>query len=193
MEPTDWAPEHSGALRELFALHLSFARIAAAINRKFNTTYSRNAVLGRARRMGLAGNDRSGSPPYAQPRLDRPGEIHLVESTSPRFPWPVPPFRGTKPVELRCVEIDPRHLSPDRTGTRQLPLPLRWGRRGRSHHLLRSSTPAWLELLHTAFSSEPRPRHAIGAHGVHRLAQAGRDGMNSNARFFRAQSKSHRS
>jgi GcrA cell cycle regulator len=23
----------------------------------------------------------------------------------------VPPFEGTKPVELRCVEIDPRHLS----------------------------------------------------------------------------------
>ncbi|MBR1270980.1 hypothetical protein JQ629_26235 [Bradyrhizobium sp. AUGA SZCCT0222] len=111
MEPIDWAPEHSGALRELFALHLSFARIAAAINRKFNTAYSRNAVLSRARRMGLAGNDRSGSPPYSQPRLDRPGEIHLVKSTSPSFPWPVPPFRGAKPVELRCVEIDPLHLS----------------------------------------------------------------------------------
>ena len=111
MEPTDWAPEHSGALRELFALHLSFARIAAVINERFNTVYSRNAVLGRARRMGLAGNDRSGSSRCAQPRLDRPGEVHLVESTSPRFSWPVPPFKATKPFELRCVEIDPRHLS----------------------------------------------------------------------------------
>jgi len=111
MEPTDWAPEHSGALRELFALHLSFARIAAVINRKFNTGYSRSAVLSRARRMGLAGNDRSGLAPGAQPRLDRPGEVHLVQSTSPKFPWPVPPVKETKPVELRCVEIDPRHLS----------------------------------------------------------------------------------
>jgi GcrA cell cycle regulator len=111
MEPTDWAPEHSGALRELFALRLSFARIAAVINKKFNTVYSRNAVLSRARRMGLAGNDRSGLSPCAQSRLDRPGEVHLVESTSPKFPWPVPPFKETKPVELRCVEIDPRHLS----------------------------------------------------------------------------------
>ncbi|MBR1233840.1 GcrA family cell cycle regulator [Bradyrhizobium sp. AUGA SZCCT0182] len=111
MEPTDWAPEHSGALRELFALHLSFARIAATINRKFNTAYSRNAVLGRARRMGLAGDDRSGSSPGVEPQLTRPGQIHLVEATSLRFPWPVPPLRGMKPVELRCVEIDPLHLS----------------------------------------------------------------------------------
>ncbi|CAN7424626.1 hypothetical protein LJR220_003822 [Bradyrhizobium sp. LjRoot220] len=107
MEPTDWPPEHSGALRELFALHLSFARIAAAINRKFSTAYTRNAVLGRAKRMGLVGTDRSES----QPALNRSGRIHLVEQTSPRFPWPVPPFKGTKPVELRCVEIDPLHLS----------------------------------------------------------------------------------
>ncbi|MBR1214033.1 GcrA family cell cycle regulator [Bradyrhizobium sp. JYMT SZCCT0180] len=111
MEPTDWAPEHSGALRELFALRLSFARIAAAINRKFNTAYSRNAVLSRARRMGLAWNDRTESSPCGQPRLSRPSEIHLVKSTSPRFPWPMPPFRGTKPVRLRCVETEPLHLS----------------------------------------------------------------------------------
>lgn len=110
MEPTDWAPEHSGALRELFALGLSFARIAAVINRKFSTVYSRNAVLSRARRMGLAWHDRSGLSRFAQPRLDRPGEVHLVVSTSPKFPWPVPPFE-TKRVELRCVEVDPRHLS----------------------------------------------------------------------------------
>ena len=111
MEPTDWAPEHSGALRELFALNWSFAKIAAAINRKFSTAYSRSAVLGRAKRMGLAGSDRSGSSPCGEPRLNRPGEIHLVESTSPRFPWAVPPFREAKPVELRCVEIDPLHLA----------------------------------------------------------------------------------
>jgi len=109
MESTDWAPEHSGALRELFARRLSFAGIAAAINKKFNTSYSRAAVLGRARRMGLA--ERSRLSPCAQPRLDRLGEVHLVEPAPPRVPWPVPPFKGTKPVELRCVEIAPRYLT----------------------------------------------------------------------------------
>ena len=112
MEPTDWAPEHSGALRELFALHLSFGRIAAAINRKFNTNYSRSAVLGRARRMGLAGTERSELSPCAQPHLHLLGQAHLVvEQRSPRFPWTEPPVRETKPVELRCIGIDPRHLS----------------------------------------------------------------------------------
>ena len=39
------------------------------------------------------------------------GEARPVEPTSPRFIWPVPAFGETKPVQLRCVEIDPRHLS----------------------------------------------------------------------------------
>lgn len=112
MEPTDWAPEHSGALRELFARHLSFGRIAAAINKKFSTNYSRSAVLGRARRMGLAGAGQSELSAGAQPQGQPLGQVHLVvEQRSPRFPLPVPPFRGTRPVELRCIEVDPRHLS----------------------------------------------------------------------------------
>lgn len=109
MEPMDWAPEHSGALRELFALRLSFAGIAAAINKKFNTAYSRSAVLGRARRMGLAETERLS--PCAQPRLDRLGEVRLLEPAPPRVPWRVPRFEETRPVQLRCVEIEPRHLT----------------------------------------------------------------------------------
>ena len=52
MEPFNWASEHSDALRELIALPLSCSEAAAAINRKFGTLYTRNAVLSRARRMG---------------------------------------------------------------------------------------------------------------------------------------------
>ena len=57
MEPSNWAPEHSDALRECFAQSLSCLEAATAINRKFKTSYSRNAVLGRATRMGLAGRN----------------------------------------------------------------------------------------------------------------------------------------
>jgi GcrA cell cycle regulator len=45
MEPTNWAPEHSDALREHLAKGMSFSEIAKAINSRFNTTYSRNAAL----------------------------------------------------------------------------------------------------------------------------------------------------
>jgi GcrA cell cycle regulator len=111
MEPTNWAPEHSGALRDLRAQRLSFSEIAAAINKRFNTAYSRNATVGRARRMGLVGPDRPELLPCAQSRLDRLGEVRLVEPASPKFHWPMPPFEGKQPLKLRCVEIDPRHLS----------------------------------------------------------------------------------
>ena len=53
MEPSNWAPAHSDALRKYFAMGMSFAEIARAINAKFKTHYSRCAVIGRARRLGL--------------------------------------------------------------------------------------------------------------------------------------------
>jgi GcrA cell cycle regulator len=58
MEQTNWAPEHSAALSEYLAQGMSYSEIARAINAKFNTTYSRNAALGRAQRMGLGGTSR---------------------------------------------------------------------------------------------------------------------------------------
>jgi hypothetical protein len=41
MEATNWAPEHSDALREFLGLGMSFSEIAKAINSRFKTTYSR--------------------------------------------------------------------------------------------------------------------------------------------------------
>jgi GcrA cell cycle regulator len=53
MQPSNWAPEHSDALRELLARGMSYSEIAGAINEKFGTCYTRNATIGRGRRMGL--------------------------------------------------------------------------------------------------------------------------------------------
>src|ERR1700736_4794302 len=75
MEATNWAPEHSDALREYFARDMSFSEIAKAINSKFKTAYSRNATLGRAKRMGLGGSNRPESLPPVKPRLNRLGEL----------------------------------------------------------------------------------------------------------------------
>jgi hypothetical protein len=112
MEPTNWAPEHSDALREHLAKGMSFSEIAKAINSRFNTTYSRNAALGRARRMGLAGEERSASPLDAKPlTLPRVGEARSTELRMAAFHWPAPVFERVKPKKLRCVKIEPRHLS----------------------------------------------------------------------------------
>ena len=38
-------------------------------------------------------------------------EPRVRDFGKPALPWPVPAFRATKPVKLRCVAIEPRHLS----------------------------------------------------------------------------------
>jgi GcrA cell cycle regulator len=107
MQSMSWAREHCDALRDYYARGLSFAEIAEAINAKFKTAYSRNAAIGRARRMGLAGPERSKPPPkVSAPRLDRIRERHAASS------WRLMPvLEPAETVKLRCVEIDPRHLS----------------------------------------------------------------------------------
>ena len=54
MQSISWAPGHTDALREYLAKGMSYSEIAGAINAKFGTAFSRNAAIGRARRMGLA-------------------------------------------------------------------------------------------------------------------------------------------
>jgi GcrA cell cycle regulator len=111
MQSTDWPPEHSEALREYHAKGMSYREIARAINAKFGTGYSRSAALGRGKRIGLAGPDRPDqgpkpAPKAMRPRLRGPRERHAPES---RRPLPASESVGT--VKLRCVDIDPRHLS----------------------------------------------------------------------------------
>ena len=111
MELFNWASEHSDALREFIALRLSCSEAAAAINRKFGTFYTRNAVLSRARRMGLMAPRPPESSPGGISALNRLGGVRPPE---PRLPWlyrPMPVFERTETEPLRCVEVEPRHLS----------------------------------------------------------------------------------
>ena len=105
--------EHSQALREYLAKGLSFAEIARAINARFNTAYSRNATIGRARRIGLAGPERSDGPAAPKPPANPPGEASQDARKLMRHNSR--PNRGGFPtrgrLQLRCVGIVPRHLS----------------------------------------------------------------------------------
>jgi len=53
--PIAWTPDHDAVLRDNHekGLPLSYAQVAAAINDKFGTVFSRNAAIGRAKRIGL--------------------------------------------------------------------------------------------------------------------------------------------
>ena len=112
MELSNWAPEHSDALRDLIARGMSYSEAARTINSRFNTSYTRSAALGRARRLSLEAEDRQKpSMPtkpidlhdIAEPRSGALGTAALL--------WPTPVFKEIKPVKLRCVGIEPRHLS----------------------------------------------------------------------------------
>jgi GcrA cell cycle regulator len=111
MQSTDWAREHSDALREYFGRGMSFSEIAEAINARFNTAYSRSAVLGRARRLGLDRASRPGDRPMPRPRVRLPDPPRRRECDAAALPWPMRVIEPAKPVKLRCVEIVPRHVS----------------------------------------------------------------------------------
>jgi GcrA cell cycle regulator len=115
MQSTNWTDEHSEALRKFLANGMSYSEIAEAINAKFNAAYSRNATIGRAKRMGLAGPDRLKDLPTYRPGLPpEPGTAQLHrprERHESGFMRPKPVFEIVDTVKLRSVEIDPRHLS----------------------------------------------------------------------------------
>jgi GcrA cell cycle regulator len=111
MQSTNWAPEHSEALREFLAKGMSYSEIADAINAKFKSAYSRNAAIGRAKRMGLAGPDRPKDWPKLPPKAKAPRLHKLRERYAAEFMRLMPVFEKAEPVKLRCAEIDPRHLS----------------------------------------------------------------------------------
>jgi GcrA cell cycle regulator len=105
----NWPPEHCDALREYLARGLSFAEATDAINARFHAGYSRNATLGRARRMGLAAVDR----PKRLPRV--PQELHPTQLRKDREPTTesrpsTPISERLDRVKLRCIQIKPRHL-----------------------------------------------------------------------------------
>lgn len=114
MESTDWAPEHSQALRELHAKGLSYAMIARELNRRFGTDYSRNATLSRGKRIGLVTPK---APKEWQPPRSRkktaPRSL-LRDERQTGVPRSEPePIVERQPVKLRCVGIAPRLLSFD--------------------------------------------------------------------------------
>jgi GcrA cell cycle regulator len=87
-----WPAEHtealSGYLREGAG---SLAQIASLMNKRFGASYSRNSIVGKARRLGIPSN----RPPGRD-----------IAPPKPKSPPPPPP-----PSVIRCVEVKPRHIA----------------------------------------------------------------------------------
>jgi GcrA cell cycle regulator len=108
-----WEEAHSVALREYLDKGLSFAEIARALNDRFGTAYTRNAAIGRARRLGLSVPVRLQSASVMNPSK-RPDARRIRELRARSL---VPPaakpttFERAAALQLRCVAITPRHLA----------------------------------------------------------------------------------
>ena len=192
MQSTNWASEHSDALREYLAKGMSYSEIAQAINARFKTAYSRSAAIGRASRMGLAGPDRAKdlpedlpkdlpkhwpAPPKApQPRLRKPRERYV-----PGFIRPMPDVQAHRDRQAPLCRDRSAPCFARRSRAGRLPLSLRRRGGGRSHHLLRSPAAPRLKLLRSTFSSDAWPRHRIGTVRRHRLTPACGGGMKRRA------------
>ena len=132
---SNWEEAHSTSLREFVEKGMSFALAAKELNKRFGTAYSRNAAIGRARRMGLSGQAApAGEAPAQTPRpAQRPtqkrpdlGRLLKVRAKTLAVKHP-PTKRAAEPVlkpaaklstieraaalKLRCVAITPRHLA----------------------------------------------------------------------------------
>jgi GcrA cell cycle regulator len=112
MQSSSWAPEHSQALCEEIARGASYEEAVDAINTKFGTAYTRNAAIGRGKRMGLAAPRRPDEAPVRVPKAPKwsappPVKRRAAETSSP--PAPDRP----EPAKLRCVGIRPRLIPLD--------------------------------------------------------------------------------
>jgi GcrA cell cycle regulator len=108
-----WEGAHSAALRELVEKGMAFSDIARALNERFGSAYTRNAAIGRARRMGLSLPAPTGSsgvfqaPKRADVRRISKKRARILSKPAAK---PSAPERAAA-LRLRCVAITPRHLS----------------------------------------------------------------------------------
>lgn len=113
-----WKPEHVDALQRLIGERYSSAQAAVALNKEFGTTYTRNATIGKAMRLGWSfGYPPPMTPEEKQAARDRKNERRRLRRRAsgsiarPRIS--APPRIET---EMRCAAIDPLHVSlPDLT------------------------------------------------------------------------------
>lgn len=91
---TDWTPRIDDRMRELHALKLSFTDISARLNADFGLSTTRNACIGRGRRIGL--EKRAWPPP--RPVMPKPPKPRRSRKGKKRWiPPPAPPIVPEEP------------------------------------------------------------------------------------------------
>lgn len=117
-----WTVEHDAFLRACLLAGMTTGKAAIALNKKFRTSYTRNACIGRATRHKMPrGDAKAPNPtpaiaPTPQPKVKRRRRRIVVVALAPKpQPAPAPRARPMKPAlfwieELRCAEVDPLNI-----------------------------------------------------------------------------------
>lgn len=109
-----WTEETKAFVSDLYCASgvCSFADMAKLLNEKFGTSYTRNAVMGVSKRLGL-----KGKPPAPPTKKTSSTRAHLVarlrivksnhNGGTPRI---IQTFEPAQTAALRCAEVEPRNL-----------------------------------------------------------------------------------
>jgi GcrA cell cycle regulator len=118
-----WPEEHTQELTRLCEEKYSYRAIATAMNEKFGTNYTKNAVLGKAARIGLSkeaapsvpGNRKASATRKAPYKARAPRKwvetIRIVPANGNSNAMRVIRSVSFEEAKLRCVEIVPRNVS----------------------------------------------------------------------------------
>lgn len=102
-----WPETHDVALRNYFNRGLSFRQIADAVNSEMGTAYSRNAVLGRANRLGLRSTISRGRPPSMRKKRQKSDKPQVIRFKAPPK---APAAAEREQIKLRCAEVIPLNV-----------------------------------------------------------------------------------
>lgn len=100
-----WSEERTEMFREFMSeTGASFAKIASLMSEKYHCAYTRNAMVGKARRLGIPSNN-----PPSKPQILRAEPVVMVRrrKPQPQPPTPVAP----EAAALRSADVIPRHIS----------------------------------------------------------------------------------
>jgi GcrA cell cycle regulator len=122
MPQMNWNDEHVGALKRLVNEGFSFSECAAKINDEYGSTFTRNAVIGKAHRIGLAASAEAkhqrrvalfGERPkrVRPPRVRAAPAVQFRPRYSPEQGRMVDVLANIEPVELRTVSVASLRLS----------------------------------------------------------------------------------
>src|ERR1700748_2710071 len=108
MQSFIWASEHPGALRDCLSRGMSYGQAAIVINARFGTEFTRNAAIGRAKRLGLeTAQVRKGLPGRRRPGRGGESAPKAPQKNAPQgvvrptaAAAPAPALEPVKPVKL---------------------------------------------------------------------------------------------